>query len=122
MKSKYVLYHNPDCSKSRAALALLESNDISPEIVYYLDDPLSAEQIRELMAKIGIGLQDLLRANEPEFDAYDLADESLSEELIMDIVVKHPRLIQRPIFVNGNKAVIGRPPEKVLSLLEETKS
>ncbi len=121
MKSDYIFYHNPDCSKSRAALALLESNDISPEIIYYLDKPLSREQIRELMQKLGVSLLDLLRSNEPEFDEYDLSDPTLSEDLIMDIVVKHPNLIQRPILIHGERAVFGRPPEKVLSLIQASK-
>lgn len=117
MKSSYTLYHNPDCSKSRAALALLESNDINPEIIYYLEHPLSANDIRGLMAKLGITLAELLRHNEPEFDEYDLSDSTLSEELIMDIVVQHPNLIQRPILIHGDRAVIGRPPENVLTLI-----
>ena len=119
MKSSYTLYHNPDCSKSRAALALLESNDINPEIIYYLEHPLSAADIRGLMEKLGITLPELLRPNEPEFDEYDLSDSTLSEELIMDIVVQHPNLIQRPILIHGYKAVIGRPPENVLTLIKK---
>ena len=121
MKSSYTLYHNPDCSKSRAALALLESNDISPEIIYYLEQPLSADEIRGLMAKLGITLSEILRPGEPEFDEYDLSDSTLSEDLVMDILVQHPNLIQRPILVHGNRAVIGRPPEAVLSLIEKAK-
>ncbi len=120
MKSSYTLYHNPDCSKSRAALALLESNDINPEIIYYLEHPLSAAEIQGLMSKLGITLPELLRPNEPEFDEYDLSDSTLSEELIMDIVVQHPNLIQRPILVHGDRAVIGRPPENVLTLIENS--
>ena len=119
MKSSYTLYHNPDCSKSRAALALLESNDINPEIIYYLEHPLSAADIRGLMEKLGITLPELLRPNEPEFDEYDLSDSTLSEELIMDIVVQHPNLIQRPIIIHADKAVIGRPPENVLTLINK---
>jgi len=122
MKSEYTLYHNPDCSKSRAALALLESNDISPEIIYYLEHPLSADQIRDLMAKLNITLSEMLRSSEPEFDEYDLSDTTLSEDLIMDIVVQHPNLIQRPILTHGGRAVIGRPPENVLTLIEKASS
>ncbi|MFT4861301.1 MAG: arsenate reductase [Pseudohongiellaceae bacterium] len=120
MKSNYTLYHNPDCSKSRAALALLESNDINPDIIYYLEQPLTAEEIRGLMGKLGITLAEMLRPSEPEFDEYDLSDSTLSEDLIMDIVVQHPNLIQRPILVVGDRAVIGRPPENVLTLIETT--
>jgi arsenate reductase len=118
MKSSYILYHNPDCSKSRAALALLESNDINPEIIYYLEQALTAAQIRDLMVKLGITLPELLRQSEPEFDEYDLSDPTLSEDLIMDIVVQHPNLIQRPILIHGDRAVIGRPPENVLTLID----
>ena len=111
------LYHNPRCSKSRAALALLEENDISPEIVLYLDNPPTREELNELLRKLGIGIRDLLRRSEPEYEQYNLGDSSLSDEIVFEIVGEHPKLIERPIIVRGERAVIGRPPERVLELL-----
>lgn len=120
MTNSLRLYHNPDCSKSRAALALLEENDIEFETVYYLEHPPSKEEIRELATKIGITLRALLRKNEAVFEQFELDDMELSEEIVLDIVSEHPILIERPILVKGEKAVIGRPPEAILELARET--
>ncbi len=114
------LYHNPDSSKSRAALALLEENDIEFETIYYLDHPPNKEEIRALAVKLGLNLKQLLRKNEATFEQFDLDDEELSEEIVLDIVSEHPILIERPILVRGDKAVIGRPPEAVLQFAQET--
>ncbi len=113
------IYHNPRCSKSRATLALLEENDVNPEIVYYLDTPPSGEELTELLAKLGIGIKDIIRTSEPEYGELGLDDESLSETIVFDIVCKHPKLIQRPIVVKGEQAILGRPPENILALLED---
>ena len=111
------IYHNPRCSKSRATLALLEENDISPEIIYYLETPPSADELHALLTKLNMGIRDILRKSEPEFDEFSLDDESLNEEIIFDIVCRHPQLIQRPIVIQGDRAILGRPPENVLQLL-----
>lgn len=117
--SKVILYHNPRCSKSRAALALLEENDITPEIIHYIDKPPTPDQLRELLSKLNLGIRDILRQGEEEFAELGLGDSSLSEEIVFDLVCKHPRLIERPIIIRGDRAIIGRPPEKVLTLLED---
>lgn len=111
------LFHNPRCSKSRAALSLLEERGITPEIVAYLDQPPSADELRTLLGLLGLPPRDLLRTGEPEFTALGLADENLDDAALVDAMVAHPRLIERPIFVHGDRAVIGRPPERVLGLL-----
>lgn len=111
------IYHNPECSKSRATLALLEENDINPEIIYYLETPPSTEELKELLTKLGLKLQDILRRSEDDFDELSLDDETLSEEIVLDLLQKHPHLLQRPIVVKGNRAIIARPPEAVLSLI-----
>jgi len=116
--SAITLYHNPRCSKSRAVLALLEQNDVSPEIVYYLENPPNAEQLQTLLTKLGLKLDDIIRRTEPEFDELGLGDSTLSDAIKLDLVCKHPRLIQRPIVVKGDQAIIGRPPENVLQLIE----
>lgn len=111
------IYHNPECSKSRAALALLEENDVSPEIIYYLETPPSSEDLKSLLKKLGLQLQDIIRRSEDDFDELGLDDETLSEEIVLDLLQKHPHLLQRPIVVKGDKAIIARPPENVLGLI-----
>lgn len=120
MTNSLKLYHNPDCSKSRAALALLEENEIEFETVYYLEHPPSKDEIRGLAAKIGLSVREILRKNETTYEQFELDDMELSDEIVLDIVSRHPILIERPILVKGNKAVIGRPPEAVLELAKET--
>ena len=111
------LYHNPRCSKSRGALELLEARGLTPTVVRYLETPLDAAQLRELLAKLTISARQLLRTGEDEYKALNLADTSLSEAQLIDAMAAHPKLIERPILVIGYKAVIGRPPEKVLEIL-----
>ncbi|MBW3502688.1 arsenate reductase (glutaredoxin) [Pseudomonas sp. NKUCC02_KPG] len=111
------LYHNPRCSKSRGALELLEARGLTPTVVRYLDTPLDASQLRDLLAKLNIGARQLLRSGEDEYKALNLADANLSEAQLIDAMAAHPKLIERPVLVVGDKAVIGRPPEKVLEIL-----
>jgi arsenate reductase (glutaredoxin) len=111
------LYHNPRCSKSRGALELLEARGLAPNVVRYLETPPDAAALRALLGKLGIGARELLRSGEDEYQTLGLADASLSEEQLIAAMVAHPRLIERPILIAGEHAVIGRPPEKVLELL-----
>ncbi|SDG70093.1 arsenate reductase [Pseudomonas benzenivorans] len=111
------LYHNPRCSKSRGALQLLEERGLAPTIVRYLETPPSAAQLQELLGKLGLGARQLLRSGEDEYQTLNLADPGLSEAQLIEAMVEHPKLIERPILIVGDKAVIGRPPEKVLELL-----
>lgn len=111
------LYHNPDCSKSRAALALLEENDVQITIVYYLEEPLERSELENLLDQLGLPLRDLLRKSEVEYEQFALGDETLSEDIVYELVLKNPILIQRPIAVAGNRALIARPPERVLELI-----
>ncbi|MGE8497594.1 MAG: arsenate reductase (glutaredoxin) [Pseudomonas sp.] len=111
------LYHNPRCSKSRAALQLLEERGLTPGIVRYLDTPLSATELRELLGKLGIGARGLLRSGEDEYTALGLNDPSLDDAQLIDAMAANPKLIERPILVVGDKAVIGRPTEKLLEIL-----
>ena len=114
----FVLYHNPRCSKSRATLALLEENNISPEIIFYIDNPPDEDQIKMLLDKLNLGVRDILRKSEPEYEALGLDDASLADEIVLDILSNHPALLQRPIVISGDQAIIGRPPENVLRLIE----
>ena len=111
------LYHNPHCSKSRGALELLEARGLAPTVVRYLETPPDAATLTTLLGKLGVGARQLLRSGEDEYKALNLADPALSDAQLIDAMVKHPKLIERPILVAGDKAVIGRPPEKVLEIL-----
>ncbi|GLZ88164.1 arsenate reductase [Metapseudomonas resinovorans] len=111
------LYHNPRCSKSRGALELLEARGLAPTIVRYLETPPSAAELRALLAKLGLSARQLLRTGEDEYKTLGLDDASLSEEQLIAAMTTHPKLIERPILIAGDKAVVGRPPEKVLEIL-----
>jgi arsenate reductase len=111
------LYHNPRCSKSRGALELLHARGLQPAIVAYLDSPPDAAQLRDLLALLGLPARELLRTGEDEYRQLGLDDTSLDDEALIAAMTEHPRLIERPIFVHGGRAVNGRPPERVLELL-----
>ncbi|MGV8917472.1 MAG: arsenate reductase (glutaredoxin) [Pseudomonas sp.] len=111
------LYHNPRCSKSRGALELLEARGLTPTIVRYLETPPDAATLRDLLKKLGTGARDLLRTGEDEYKTLNLADPSLTDEQLIAAMAAHPKLIERPILVAGDKAAIGRPPENVLEIL-----
>lgn len=115
--SEVTIYHNPRCSKSRATLALLEERGIQPRIVKYLETPPTAEELRDILQKLGIGPRDLIRKKEAEYKEQGLDNPNLSDEELVAAMVSHPRLIERPIVVVGDKAAIGRPPENVLDIL-----
>lgn len=111
------LYHNPRCSKSRGALELLEARGLAPTVVRYLETPLDAAQLKRLLGKLGISARQLLRTGEDEYKTLNLADQSLSQDDLIDAIVAHPKFMERPILEAGDKAVIGRPPEKILEIL-----
>jgi len=111
------LYHNPRCSKSRNALQLLEERGLNPNIVRYLETPLSAAELHELLRKLGIRARQLLRTGEDEYKALGLNDPELTDEQLIAAMVSQPKLIERPILVAGDKAVVGRPPESILEIL-----
>ena len=111
------LYHNPRCSKSRSALQLLEERGLTPTIVRYLETPLSAAQLTDLLGKLAISARQLLRTGEEEYKALGLSDAQLTEEQLIAAMASQPKLIERPILVVADKAVIGRPPENILEIL-----
>ncbi len=115
--ARLLVYHNPDCSKSRATLALLEENDVEADVIHYLETPPDITELKQLLAGLGMGIRELLRRSEPDYSKLGLDDESLSEEIIFDLVCRHPILIQRPIVVKGDTAIIARPPEAVLAFV-----
>jgi arsenate reductase len=112
------IYHYNRCGKSRDTLALLMEKGIAPTIVAYLDTPPDAATLRGLLKKLGFAdARALMRKGEPEYKALNLADPSLSQDALIDAMVANPKLIERPIVVNGNQAALGRPPENVLAIL-----
>ncbi|MEL7486159.1 MAG: arsenate reductase (glutaredoxin) [Pseudomonadota bacterium] len=111
------IYHNPRCSKSRAALALLEENGVDVEVIRYLETPPDAPALKTMIAALGVAPRDLLRVNEAPYKELKLCDLTLSDEALIDAMAAHPILIERPIVVDGDRAVIGRPPESVLTLI-----
>ena len=111
------LYHNPRCSKSRAALELLRERGIEPEVVPYLKQPPSLADLNGLLAMLGCGARDIVRSGEDEYRQLGLDDAATSDAELLAAMIAHPRLIERPIFVHGDRAVVGRPPERVLELL-----
>jgi arsenate reductase len=112
------LFHNPRCSKSRGALELLRERGIEPDIVAYLDQSPSIADLRDLLRMLGSGARSILRSGEPEYAELGLDDPTLGDEALIAAMHAHPRLIERPIFVRGQRAVVGRPPERVLELLD----
>lgn len=115
--SDYQIFHNPRCSKSRQTLALLEEHGIEPEQVLYLKQPIDAATINSLLTKLGVNVRDIIRNTEDAYKAQNLSDSSLSDQALIQAIVAEPKLLQRPIVVKGEKAVIGRPPENVLALI-----
>ncbi|QIH10129.1 MULTISPECIES: arsenate reductase (glutaredoxin) [unclassified Pseudomonas] len=111
------LYHNPRCSKSRAALELLEQRGLAPTVVRYLETPLDATRLHALLGKLGLSARQLLRTGEDEYKSLGLADTSLSEEQLIAAIAQHPKLMERPVLETSDKAIIGRPPENVLEIL-----
>ncbi|MFK3725994.1 arsenate reductase (glutaredoxin) [Pseudomonas monteilii] len=111
------LYHNPRCSKSREALALLEARGLAPTVVRYLETPPDAETLRAVLGALDLSARQLLRSGEDAYKTLGLADPALTEAQLVDAMVAHPILIERPILVAGDRAVVGRPPEKVLEIL-----
>lgn len=111
------LYHNPRCSKSRQTLELLRERGVEPELVLYLEHPPTAGQLTQLLGWLGLPARDLLRRGEAIYKELGLADPSLSEQALIEAMTHHPQLIERPIAVRGERAIVGRPPENVLALL-----
>lgn len=115
---KVTIYHNPRCSKSRETLALIEAEGIEPAVVRYLETPPDAATLRRILGQLGIDARGILRTGEPAYRELGLADESLPEDQLIEAIVAHPELLQRPIVVAGDRARIGRPPESVLDIIK----
>ncbi|NWA60777.1 arsenate reductase (glutaredoxin) [Pantoea sp. B9002] len=112
------IYHNPRCSKSRETLALLQENGIEPEVVLYLETPPDVPTLKRLLQLLGMHCaRELMRRKEDLYKELALANSELSEDHLLQAMVDHPKLIERPIVINGEQARMGRPPEAVLEII-----
>ncbi len=111
------IYHNPRCSKSRQALALLRDKGIEPEIVEYLQTPPDAATLAQLLAMLDLEPRALMRTKEKEYQENGLEDPNLTRDELIAAMIAHPQLIERPIVIRDDKAALGRPPEAVLAIL-----
>ncbi|MGK3130461.1 arsenate reductase (glutaredoxin) [Pantoea sp. C8B4] len=112
------IYHNPRCSKSRETLALLQDKGIEPEVVLYLETPPDVQALKKVLRQLGMSsARDLMRRKEDLYKELNLADMQLSEGQLLQAMVDNPKLIERPIVINGDQARIGRPPEAVLEII-----
>jgi len=112
-----IIYHNPKCSKSRQTLELLEGRGINPATIEYLKNPPTSEELKEILSLLKISPRDLMRKKEDEYKELGLSNSELSDGDLIDIMVKNPILIERPIVLANGKAALGRPPEQVLNIL-----
>ena len=110
------IYHNPRCSKSRLTLALLQENGVEPEVVLYLENIPTANELNDLLSKLAITPMQLIRKGEKDWKE-NYKGKELSDAQIIEAMIAHPKLIERPIVVKDNKAVLGRPPENALELI-----
>ncbi len=111
------IYHNPRCSKSRQTLELLKGNQSDVQILEYLKTPPTADELMAVISKLGVSVRDIIRTKEAEYKEVGANNESLTDIELVKLLIKTPKLIERPIVINGNKAVIGRPPENVLEII-----
>jgi arsenate reductase (glutaredoxin) len=115
--AEVTVWHNPRCSKSRGACGLLEERDVDVEVRRYLDDPPSRSELEDVMGRLGIDdPRQMMRTGEQVYKELGLADAEAGE--LLDAMVAHPRLIERPIVIRGERAVIARPPERLAELVD----
>ena len=113
--SKVKIYHNPRCSKSRQTLDLIRGNGVEPEVIEYLNSPPTKAEIKEILGFLGLPAREIVRTKEEVFKALDV--DLSNDSQVISAISKNPKIMERPIVVNGAKAVIGRPPENVLEIL-----
>ncbi|MBU2921380.1 arsenate reductase (glutaredoxin) [Winogradskyella psychrotolerans] len=110
------IYHNPRCSKSRQGLSILEASGKEFEIIKYLEEELTSKELLSIISKLGIKPMDLIRKNEAIWKS-DYKGKTLSDQEIIEAMLKHPKLIERPIVINEDKATIGRPTDNIIKIL-----
>ena len=115
--SEYILIHNPRCSKSRETLGILEANNIEPEILLYLEKKMDKNFLENLFKALSKNPKDCLRTKEEDYKSLDINWDDDSQAI--DAIIKYPKILERPILLKGDKAVIGRPPELVKELISK---
>ena len=117
MSNKTQIFHNPRCSKSRAAMELLTEKGIEADVIKYLETPPDRETIVQVLALLNMHPRELMRKGEAEYNDNNLSDDSLTEDQLIDALVEFPKLIERPIVIANGKAAIGRPIENIIDIL-----
>ena len=120
LMKKYKIYHNPRCSKSRQTLSLLRENGIEPEIVEYLKTPLQKKELQMISNAVGLRPASFVRKNESDYKENGIAEYLDDDEKVFQYIVKHPKIMERPIVVSNGIGVIGRPPSNVLGLINQS--
>lgn len=115
--SHTLLYHNPKCSKSKKALEILQNYNIQVKIILYLEEKLTKTMLNEIIDLSDLTVRDIIRSNEREYKDNNLDNNTLTHDEILQYILKFPKLLQRPIFVSNNKAIIARPPENILKII-----
>ena len=115
--SAYKIFHNPRCSKSRQALQILHDKNCDIEIIHYLEIDLDVSLIKDILHKLSLKPRDILRTSEQDYKDNNLKADDFSDDDLIDYMIKYPKLIERPIIINGDIAVLGRPPENALELI-----
>ena len=111
------IYHNPRCSKSRQTLALLQEQGIDVNIIEYLNTPPEKQELQDILGKLGLSPRELMRKKEAPYKDNNLDDETLTDDQLIEAMIRDPKLIERPIVLANDRAAIGRPPESVLDIL-----
>jgi arsenate reductase len=117
MSSDVRIFINPSCSKCRLSMQLLDDNGVSPEVIEYLNQPPSSKELNEILDLLKLEPRQLMRQHEAPYTELELHRDNLSHEELIQAMIDNPILIERPIVIKGNKATIGRPPEKILDIL-----
>jgi arsenate reductase len=104
--SQALFYHNPKCNKSRKALEIIENHNINTKVILYLKDKLTKSMLKEILDSSGLSVRDIIRNNEKEYNEYNLDNLNLTKDEILDFIIIYPKLLQRPVFVFNNKAVL----------------
>ena len=115
--SKVTIYHNPSCGTSRNTLALIRNSGVEPEVIEYVKNPPTREKLKQMIAKMGVGVRDILRQKGTPYDELGLGDASLTDDQLLDAMMKHPILINRPIVETALGTRLCRPSEAVLDIL-----
>ena len=111
------IYYNPNCSKCRASLEILNDNELNPDVINYLDTPPTKEELTEILNLLGMKAIELVRKGEVEFKTTGLDKADLSNDEVIEIMINNPILIERPIIIHEDRAIIGRPVEKVVDFI-----